>query len=68
MSSFTAKYHGTCAKCEDKIVPGDKVMYGAFDEVVHVKCPDDTNGLIRPTCSSCWEELPANGVCGTCDV
>lgn len=67
-ATFKAQYHGTCTKCEDSIHPGEEVQFAAFDEVIHVKCPEDTNGLVRPACTQCWTELPANGVCGTCDV
>lgn len=66
MKTFTAEYHGTCAKCTGHISPGQEAAYGAFDELVHVDCPPDTSSLVRPPCSTCYEELPVTGVCGNC--
>lgn len=64
-AAFTAQYADTCRACEGHIKKGDAVLYGAFAELVHVKCPDPLE-LVRPTCPSCFTELPVSGVCGVC--
>ncbi len=69
--SFTAKYRTKCAECEDPINPGEEAEYDTDGDVVHVFCPEDasaTNRTQRPVCPDCWQELPANGICGVCDV
>lgn len=64
--SFTAKYRSNCPLCDLDIKPGDEIVYAAFDEVVHVKCPSDPSNLQRSVCTQCFEELPVSGVCGNC--
>ncbi len=63
--TFTAKYDGRCAECEDTIYAGD-VLEWVRGQVVHVDCvPDDTKDKpTRPTCPDCWQEIPASGECG----
>lgn len=63
--SFIAQFKGECSKCGGEIKPGQEVLYGAFDELVHVFCPNPPGG--RPVCGVCFEELPLTDKCGNCD-
>lgn len=55
--TFTAKYSGRCASCDDRIHPGDTVTYDD-DELVHAVCEvrslpnsrDDRSAV----CRDCW--------------
>lgn len=40
MKTFTARYRGRCAECDDEIEPGDEVAY-ADDDLVHEDCHPD---------------------------
>ena len=50
--SFTAKYKGTCANCDEAIEPGQEVDYDDDDALVHVKCPTTVTplGSVCPRC------------------
>lgn len=61
MSSFTARYGGTCPSCENPIRPGDEVQYDEDDALHHVLCYT-INRPAPPICTQCWMQKP----CG-CD-
>lgn len=63
--SFTAKYRGACADCEEGITPGDEVAYrgdGEERELAHVNCPTPKAPLGKP-CTVCFLIHPE----GACD-
>lgn len=67
--SFTAKYPGRCAGCEDGIEIGDSLTYDTDGLVVHGGCQETVNqGRLRPVqvCPRCFVTVPASGVC-ECD-
>lgn len=57
MSAFEARYHGKCALCGERIVPGDLCRFAEDDGgVVHVDCdavvlPDEKPAKV---CTRCW--------------
>jgi len=61
MTTFEAKYHGRCAACEERIIPGEHVRYSEDDEIVHNRCEEVTDSE-RPVtvCSSCWLTQPCD--------
>lgn len=61
--SFTARYRGDCADCDEGISPGDEVDYGADDELRHVDCEDlvITAPPTPPLCGDCF--MHHNGEC-----
>jgi hypothetical protein len=69
MSTFEAKYKGTCSDCHEPIEVGDQVVY-VNDELVHVDCEGSALADVlnmRPrkkaaVCERCFMEKP----CG-CD-
>lgn len=66
MATFRAQYGGVCESCEDRIRPGDRVLY-VEDGLIHAACADsDLRVRRRPpveeTCPVCWLIKP----CG-CD-
>lgn len=63
--TFTAQYAGECDSCGGQL-RGREVEYNASEELVHVICPEQATELNRPTCPSCFLELPVSGVCGDC--
>lgn len=65
--SFTAKYRGSCANCDEGITPGEEVAYrgeGEARELVHVRCPPAFDLTVTPACTVCWIIHPA----GACDA
>jgi hypothetical protein len=55
--SFTARYPGRCAACDERIHEGDLVKYDD-DELVHTRCevpslPNDRDDLTR-VCRNCY--------------
>ena len=64
--SFTAKYTGACADCEEGVKPGDVVQYrgeGDDRELAHVACPRPKPplGVLCPACFLIHPE-------GVCDL
>ena len=68
MSPFTARFDSRCRACAERIHEGDQVTY-RDDQLVHADC--DTAAPAerqpRPMCPDCFTELPATGVCGSCE-
>lgn len=50
---FEARYHTTCAGCEEKISPGDLVKF-VDDEVVHEDCEPREERPAKPPCPACF--------------
>lgn len=55
--SFTAKYPGRCAACDERIDEGDRVKYDD-DELVHTACevpslPNERDDLTQ-VCRNCY--------------
>jgi len=80
MSTFAARYAGTCTDCGQNIEPGDEVAYATGNALVHAGpgCTLSGRGphgetaidavlVAGPTCDRCFLELPATGVCGVCE-
>lgn len=65
--TFTAKYDGRCAECQETIYRGDQLQM-IDGQAVHADCtPDDrSEPPARPTCPTCWLEISTSGACG-CD-
>jgi hypothetical protein len=59
--SFEAKYHGRCAACEERIIPGDHVRYSDGDEIIHNRCEESAQNE-RPVevCGTCWLTKPCD--------
>jgi|GEM_PF-5378100 hypothetical protein len=54
--SFTAKYRGSCGKCESTIEPGHQAEYDEDDQLQHAGvCPDPEPDLILTgtACTDC---------------
>lgn len=54
MSAFTARYSSRCAGCDERIEPGDMVVYGGY-AVVHADCDDtqtetEKEPVVCPSC------------------
>ena len=62
--AFTARYHGRCTSCHERISPGDPVTYNDDDELVHQDCDQHAPRTSKPApvCTTCWLTKP----CG-CD-
>lgn len=67
MSTFIAKYAGTCDACDEHIAAGDEVTYSASSKVIHVECPDTLKTTDHGYCDSCFLALPATKKCTNCD-
>lgn len=58
-ATFTARYHGRCACCEEHIEPGDTVGY-EHEALVCESCMEADGALIVPVraeraaCPECW--------------
>jgi hypothetical protein len=49
--TFTARYPGTCADCEDDIRPGEEIHTDGYGGFMHVHCRQpDRPVAICPTC------------------
>lgn len=61
--TFTARYYGRCACCEDRVEPGDTVAY-EDDALVCASCSIGDRPAPRPetVCPSCWLVQPCD--CG----
>lgn len=62
MGTFQAKYGGSCEGCEERIVPGDRVLW-VEGGLVHAGCADpDLRVRRRPvkevTCTGCFIVKP----------
>uniref|UniRef100_A0AAU8GPU1 Uncharacterized protein n=1 Tax=Mycobacterium phage Pharb TaxID=3136626 RepID=A0AAU8GPU1_9VIRU len=61
-STFTARYHGTCAACPSRIQPGDEVAFLSDRALIHVDCEDNPlpaeTARRHPVCGTCWLEHP----------
>jgi len=69
VSTFTARYPGTCGDCRTAIDPGEEVTYGLDDVLMHADCqPKAVNPDKVPTggCLVCGLAYALNGTCG-CD-
>lgn len=68
MSTFKAKYAGTCQDCGGSIEVGDEVVY-AGTKVVHAndECGIQVAARESPqtgrVCTSCWTERSVTGAC-----
>lgn len=64
MRTFTARYHGRCAACDEQIIPGDTVGYDDDGALVHDNCDDAAPPAEKAAvvCPTCWLTKP----CG-CD-
>jgi len=59
--TFTARYPGRCAACDDPIEPGEALRYDPDEQVVHADCD-------RPTpATAATRRVPA-AVCPTCHL
>lgn len=59
MSAFEARYGGRCGGCDDRIRPGQLVVF-VDDELVHLDC-EEAALRVRPAavvCTECWLERP----------
>ena len=54
---FEARYHSTCAACEEHIRPGEDVRY-EDDQLVHDACTEKPEPRTRPVCPKCWLVTP----------
>lgn len=59
--TFTAKYHGSCPRCGDPILPGETVRYSPDDDLVHNRHTQrevvDVVDVVCPACfmtKPCW--------------
>ncbi len=52
--TFTAKYPGRCANCDDNIIPGDDITYHGDDELIHTQCDTDPTPKTTEPCKQCW--------------
>lgn len=59
MRPFEARFHSTCATCEEHISPGDLARY-VDDEVVHNECTDKPEPRVGPICPRCWLAKPCD--------
>lgn len=58
MSAFVAKFGGRCAGCDDRIKPGQLVVY-VNDELVHLDCEElALTPQPAEVCTTCWLEKP----------
>jgi hypothetical protein len=58
MTTFEARFWGTCVACHERIVPGESVTYSEDDELVHAACspqpdPDEPRRNERK-CPECF--------------
>ena len=67
MSTFEAKYHGTCGACAGHISPGDEVTYDGTDTLIHAQCPEAVIERRGEVCGRCFMEMPLVGGCPSCD-
>lgn len=61
--SFTARYHGRCACCEERIEPGDTVAYEDESLVCESCSASDDKPAARPApsvCKRCWLVQPCD--------
>lgn len=49
---FTAQYHGSCAECEDPIIPGQRIE-GDDGEYQHADC-GERPAVVVCTCEKCF--------------
>lgn len=61
MSTFRARYPGLCASCDERIEPGDEVVY-VDDAVVHAACEAHRPAPERPPdiCPTCHLTRPCD--------
>lgn len=64
MTTFQARYPGHCHACDERIVPGENVLYSEDHELMHAVCVDDGPayqlgvdihvGPLQHPCPKCW--------------
>lgn len=66
--TFTAKYDGRCAECQETIYAGDQLRWNEERRAIHADCASDElkAEVERPTCPKCWLTISTSGACG-CD-
>lgn len=66
--TFRARYDGRCSSCHNVIEVGDILEWSDENQAVHLDCAHhDAELTPRPTCPTCWIELPLTGTCGVCE-
>jgi hypothetical protein len=52
---FEARYYGRCIVCDDRIEPGDMLVF-EVDDAIHEDCADrgTPEQTVKPACPSCW--------------
>lgn len=67
VTTFEAKYPGTCQECGGEIEPGDEVVY-LEDKLVHadVTCSAQRESTVvveNDICKKCWTTKSVTGAC-----
>ena len=63
MSTFTAKYRGTCTECDGSIYPGEEVEFTPSGKLAHAECSDDEKGWTSEVCPKCFLRKSLTGEC-----
>ena len=57
MTAFEARYPGHCHACDERITPGELVLFNDAEEIIHAVCfADEPNQAIANVCDKCWTD------------